>query len=155
MKYNEEIITALEAIRNSKKILRNYKIIQHEKTIHCELAEWIVAEYLGGTRAISGNQKGWDIELRDGQKIQVKSHAKSRTNISDWTTLSPYSEEVALIYIIVFTPDYFIKEVFCIDSDTAYSICNKKREITWPKLRNENKHIDLLKLKKLFPFFFK
>jgi hypothetical protein len=79
----KQIQEALHSIRTAKRLLREVDVIRHEKTIHCEIAEWFVAKYLDGKRAISGNQKDWDIELKDGNKIQVKSHAKALTNPSN------------------------------------------------------------------------
>jgi hypothetical protein len=149
-----EIRKSLNSIRAGKILLRKVKVIRHEKTIHCELAEWLVADFFDGIRAISGNQKGWDIQLQDGRKIQVKSHAKARTNGSNWTTLSPFSKGVDEILIIVFSPDYFILEIFQVDCKTGYSLCNQKRELTWPKLRKAGKTIDLAPFRKRFPFFF-
>lgn len=146
---------ALSLIRQGKAMLREQGVLRHEKAIHCEIAEWVIAEFLDGSRAISGNQKGWDIELLDGSKIQVKSHAKARTNMSNWTTLSAYREEVTDIYIVVFSPDYYIIDVFTINADQAYEICSKKREITWRRLEKEGKALNLNRFREKFPFLFK
>lgn len=118
---------ALSLIRQAKTILREQGVLRHEKAIHCEISEWVIAELLGGSRAVSGNQKGWDIELLDGTKIQVKSHAKASTNMSNWTTLSAHREGVTDICLVVFSPDYCIIDVFTISADQAYEICSKKR----------------------------
>lgn len=146
---------ALSLIRQAKTILREQNVLQHEKAIQCEIAEWVIAEFWGGSRAVSGNQKGWDIELLDGSKIQVKSHAKARTNMSNWTTLSAHREGVTEIYIVVFTPDYYIIDVFAISADQAYEICSKKKEITWRRLEKEGKALNLTRFKEKFPFLFK
>jgi hypothetical protein len=151
---SSSIPEALHLIRTARTKLRKAEVIRHEKAIHCELAEWLMAEYLGGQRAISGNQKGWDIELKDGKRIQIKSHAKALTNPSNWTTLSKHSEGVSEVYVIIFSPDYFIDEIFRVGVEEAYGMCNSKREITWRKLRTADKAIELIKFKKKFPFLF-
>lgn len=148
------ISSALNSIRSVKQILKKEGVIRHEKTIHCELAEWLIAEYLSGTRAISGNQKGWDIQLENGDKIQVKSHAKARTNASNWTTLSKDPNGAKEIFIVVFSSDYFILEIFRISTKEAYELCNSKKEVTWVQLRKKGKSLNLKNFKKQFPFLF-
>lgn len=155
MSYPIEISQALTSIRQSKKALSENKVIQHEKAIHCELAEWLVAEYLGGIRAKSGNQKGWDIELKDGTKVQVKSHAKAKTNPSNWTILSKHSDGVAEIFIVLFSSELFITTIYRIDVVDAYQMCNAKREVGWKKLKDAGKALELQPFKKQFPFLFK
>jgi hypothetical protein len=151
---SNQIRGALNLIRRAKQILKAQDVIRHEKAIHCELAEWVIEKYLDGNRATLGNQKGWDIELNDGIRIQVKSHAKARTNLSNWTTLSKHSEGVSEIFVVVFTADYFIMQIFQINVDEAYRMCNKKREITWKRLEKAGKILDLSLFKKKFPFLF-
>ena len=150
----EQFQKELDAVRKARTFLRSEKIIQHEKPIHCELAEWLVAKYLNGTRAISGNQKGWDVVLSDGRKIQVKSHAKAPTNNSPWTTLSGSSENVSELFVIIFSIDYFITAVYRIAMSDAEAMCNSSRQVTWGKLERAEKKIELPEIKKEFPFLF-
>lgn len=151
---SKQIEDAINSIRNSRKILRELDVIRHEKPFHSELAEWLIEQYLGGERADSANQKSWDIQLSDGSKIQVKAHAKAPTNPSSWTTLPDELDGVSEIFIIIFNYDYYISEVFRVDVNTALSLCNAKRKITWSKLRNAKKSIELNELKKVHPYLF-
>lgn len=148
------ISEALSLIRKGKSVLKSENILQHEKPIHVELAEWLAAEYYNGKRANSGNQKGWDIVLKNGEKIQVKSHAKADTNISEWTQLSKHTDGVSLLFIVVFSIDLYIKSIYEISIEEAESICNKHREVTWGKLERLNKALDLSPFMKQFPFLF-
>jgi len=145
---------ALQNLRNARQTLRELNVMNHEKSVHCELAEWFVAEWTNGTRAKSGNQKGWDIELGNGEKVQVKAHAKAITNNSPWTTLSNHTDGVSEMMIIIFDIHYKIDEVFRIKIQDALMLCNKNREIQWSKLRKEGKEIGKKEFDEKFAFLF-
>ncbi len=150
-----QIADSLNLMRMAKRLLRDAGIVQHEKQPHCEMAEWLVADHLSGSRATSGNQKGWDVELADGRKVQVKSHAKAATNPSNWTTMSKDMTGVSEVYIVIFSADLYIEEIFHISTEEANSMCITKREIGWAKMRTAGKSINLDDIRYKYPFFFK
>src|SRR5262245_47591954 len=100
MKENNTIASAIDMVRRGHDILKDTGVISHQKQVHVELSEWVTAQLFNGDRATSGNQKNWDVVLPDGQKVQVKSHAKALTNPSNWTTLSKSCDGVSFIFII-------------------------------------------------------
>ncbi len=148
------VAEAIEHCRLGKVGLKEAEIILHEKPLHVELAEWIASEYYGGVRSVSSSKKAWDVELPTGERIQVKSHSKASSTTAECTTLSKHSQGVTYLFIVLFSLDLYIKEIFFIDIIEAEKMSNVKREITWGKLRNEN-HSQILKpFKKKFPYLF-
>ena len=66
-----------------------------------EIAEALVAEHAGGTRA-SFNNRGWDVEGPDGRLIEVKSlrmdEVATRNNLSPIPASSEYDELVVVLF---------------------------------------------------------
>lgn len=118
--------------------LKALGVLNNKKDFTSQLGEFIVADIYKGRLAINSIQKHWDVELTDGKKVQVKSHAKAGTNKNQWTPV-PYCEDakIDLFIIIVFTEDYKLKHFFEVPWKKLYdlSIQDKTRRlIRWKKL---------------------
>ena len=93
--------------------LKDLKVLNTKKDFTSQLSEFIAATIYKGKPSTNSIQKDWDIELSDGSKLQVKSHAKATTNNNRWTPV-PYLEdaEIDLYIIIVFSEEYKLKHFF-------------------------------------------
>lgn len=73
---------AVEAINNySQSIneLRNTDVFRSRRYTG-DLGEWYVAQLYEGKVAENQTQKGWDIELKNGEKLQVKTQTYDKGN---------------------------------------------------------------------------
>lgn len=107
-----EIKKALDSYATALGKLKDLNVITNKKDFTCQIGEWLIASLYNGKRAESGIQKDWDIHV-DGQRLQVKSHAKAATTGARFSAVkyNPKAEIDALI-IVVFSHDYKIKKLY-------------------------------------------
>lgn len=87
--------------------LRALGVIRTNNNPIADIAEAIVADHYGGSRA-SFSQKGWDVKAPDGDRIQVKSRRRTRENP---TVLSPISEDdYDSLVVVLFDEDFQVTE---------------------------------------------
>lgn len=136
--------------------LKELGVLNSKKDFTSQIGEFIVAEIYNGLPG--GNiQKGWDVCLQDGRKVQVKTHAKAETNNNQWTAI-PYeaNAEIDLFIILVFTHDYKLKHFFETPWSSLWELTSKdatRRLVRWNRLeafdkmkQEEFKNNDLIKM---------
>ncbi len=64
--------------------LQSERILINKKDFTCQIGEWLIEAIYDGSRATSGIQKGWDVEIKN-KRIQVKTHAKAIGNSNRWS----------------------------------------------------------------------
>jgi hypothetical protein len=111
----------LSALNEVKAQLRAKGVIRSER-ITGDIGEWLAETAYGGKRAKSATQKGWDIEVRSSetcQRLQVRSHAKSKGNNARWTDIKPDSVELFdRLIIVVLSDDYRVEEWYDIPRES-------------------------------------
>ena len=127
-------------------------ILTNQKDFTCQIGEWLVAELFNGVRAKSGIQPGWDVKVGE-RKIQVKAHAKALTNSAKYSELTfEIPPEIDELVVVVFTPDYKLKNFYLTPWKEALKILKpigeRKYKITWTSLRNNNFEIKASNLPK-------
>lgn len=126
MEYNE-IKKALDNYVDSLTQLQKLDVVKNKKDFTSQIGEWFVAEIYGGTRAVSGIQKHWDIKI--GEKhLQVKTHSKALTTAARWSPVK-YDETAQIdeIITVVFTPDYKLKEFYKTPWREALKLINRQK----------------------------
>lgn len=148
---------ALKAYFEAVKQLRIEQILTNQKDFTCQIGEWLVEEIYNGKRATSGIQKGWDVEI-DGKFIQVKAHAKANPN--KYSAIEKEStEKIDELIIIVFTPDYKLKEFYkapweeVLKHIAVSGIKEPREEIRWSKLKAYKQSIDKLPKQEIISLF--
>ena len=63
MKDYKETNILLKNYFDALRALKNAEITSNKKDFTCQIGEWLVSEIYEGTRAFSGIQKDWDIDL--------------------------------------------------------------------------------------------
>lgn len=129
----DEIRYHLDQIFISKQALLHADVIRSERFTG-ELGEYIAELQLGGTRAPTTSNPGWDLEADIGramkQKVQVKCHAKGAANNARWTQFTGITL-FDWLFIIVLTPDFRIKEMFLIDQKSLAEIAKEDKPNGW------------------------
>lgn len=111
---------ALDRFFNAMKTLRDEEILINKKDFTCQIGEWLVEMLYNGKRATSGNQEGWDVDVK-GRHVQVKAHAKAETNTAKFSAVDKDSnEKIDELIIIVFTFDYKLKAFYKVPWEIAY-----------------------------------
>jgi hypothetical protein len=125
---------ALKQFLEALKILREEGVLINKKDFTCQLGEWIVETVYDGKRAISGIQKGWDVDVK-GHHIQVKAHAKATTNSAKFSVVSNKSiEKIDELIIVVFTADYKLERFYKIPWMEALKHIHPRGEAKRPEL---------------------
>jgi hypothetical protein len=127
---------AIDGIIAGKQALRDLGVIRSERMIG-EIGEWFVELLLGGSRAESTPQSGYDIVL--GQKrIQVKTHAKGDNNNARWTAYHYPRGAFDELIIVVFTKELFLKEFYRLPKTAAYEDVDRTKKqhvVKWDHLK--------------------
>ncbi len=129
----------MESLFDSMSQLKRLGVLNNKKDFTSQIGEWFVAELYDCIFADSNIQKGWDLRLLTGQRVQVKTHAKASTNPNKWTALK-YEENapIDILVIVVFTEDYKLKKLYKIPWNKAFVLSQKdnagKRFIKWNRL---------------------
>jgi hypothetical protein len=126
--------------------LKALGIVNNKKDFTSQLGEFIVANFYEGRVALNSIQKYWDVELNDGNKIQVKTHAKATTNKNQWTAV-PYLADarIDLFVIVVFTEDYKLKHFFSVPWSRLFELSVQditRRLVRWNRLTEFDKISD-------------
>jgi hypothetical protein len=150
---------ALKAYFEAVKCLRTKQILVNQKDFTCQIGEWLVEEIYSGKRAISGIQKGWDVEI-DGRFIQVKAHAKAVGNTNRWSAIERESSVVIdELIVVVFSPDYKLLEFYKAPWMIAKTFVKTRgrskprSEINWSDLNNYKVAIDTLPRQEIVSLF--
>lgn len=123
--------------------LKEIGVTTNKKDFTSQLGEFVAAQYYDGKIADSSTQRFWDFKLRDGRKIQVKSHAKASTNKNQWTPV-PYlvDADIDMFVIVIFTEDYKLKHFFEVSWTNLFAISTQdkaRRLVRWNKLTGYDK----------------
>jgi hypothetical protein len=152
----EEIKKQLNIFFGSLFELRNLGVAPNSKDFTSQLGEWLVSEIFNGKRAQSGIQKDWDVKV-DGKNYQVKTHAKSVTDKNKWSYVNYKDDaEIDFILLIVFTPDYKLKEFYKISWEECLPLIRERKDgrvINWSALKNYRLNIDDLNNQELISLF--
>ena len=144
-----DIKKALNDYFQSLSKLKELGITTNKKDFTSQIGEWLAEELYLGKRAESGIQKYWDIETKEG-KIQVKTHAKSKTTTARWSPLKyDIGADVDFVIIIVFSEDYKLNEFYKIPWKDCLNLIrrNKDRDvIMWDHLDKNIHKIEISSL---------
>jgi hypothetical protein len=145
-----DIRKLLNSLYEAKVQLRVKGVIRSERFTG-ELGEWLAECAYGGTRAKATTQKGWDVTVpttSGSDLLQVRSHAKGKTNNARRTEIKPDSIDLFdRLIIIVLSDDYFIKEWYDIPRDalrTLLTQSGKSWVIYWDEAKAHKKALDEL-----------
>ncbi len=135
---------ALSNFFNAMKDLREQGVLVNQKDFTGQIGEWLVEMIYEGKRAASGIQKGWDVDV-NGKHIQVKAHAKAKTNNAKFSAVDKDStERIDELIIVVFTHDYKLKAFYKVPWKIALPLIklngkkNPRNEINWSSIKNYN-----------------
>ena len=156
MKNYTKIKTSLEKHLSSLKELNELNVVTNKKDFTSQIGEWLVAELYNGKRATSGIQKDWDIETEFGY-IQVKSHSKSITTSARWSPIKyNINAQINELIIVVFTPDYKLKEFYKVPWKMALSLIKRQKHrdvINWDHLTDYRIEINQIPKQELVELF--
>lgn len=155
---NQDLKTAILDYFKAFRRLKELGVVINKKDFTSQIGEWLVQEVYGGKRAESGIQKYWDIETEKG-KIQVKSHAKSKTTSARWSAIKyDVDAEVDFVVIVVFSEDYQLTEFYQIPWKDCLNLIrrNKDRDVLmWDHLKDYQQEIALLNNQEIVSIFTK
>jgi len=155
---NQDLKTAIHDYFKAFRRLKELGVVINKKDFTSQIGEWLVQEVYGGKRAESGIQKYWDIETDKG-KIQVKSHAKSKTTAARWSAIKyDVDAEVDLVVIVVFSEDYQLTKFYQIPWKDCLNLIrrNKDRDVLmWDHLKDYQQEIALLNNQEIVSIFTK
>lgn len=150
---------ALVNFFNALDVLRDEGIMINQKDFTCQVGEWLVEVIYEGKRAGNGIQKGWDVNV-GGKHIQVKTHAKAGTNGARWSRVESYPDDkIDELIIIVFAPNYKLKEFYKVPWQSATlhmkprGIKTPKSEINWSSIRAFRINIEELPHQEIISMF--
>ena len=154
---NKEL--ALKNFFDAMKILRDENILINKKDFTCQIGEWLIEMIYDAKRSTNGIQKGWDIE-KNGEFIQVKTHAKSDGNNARWTKVDKHFDvQIDTLIIVVFTQDYKLKEFYKIPWDKAVAKIklrgkiSPRNELNWSAVKDYKIELDKLPNQKVLQLF--
>lgn len=124
----KNIRTCLNQLSEAKQTLRLLGVIRSER-LTGEIGEYIAGELFGYGRARTTSNKGWDLQSKNGEKIQVKAHAKGPTNPFKITFIEDF-DPFDFLVLVIMTSDYRIQAVYRIPKNEA-----EKRATIIPKHR--------------------
>lgn len=155
MKYNE-IGIHLTIYFKTLAELKRLGVATNKKDFTCQLGEWLVSELVGGQRAASGIQKGWDVKAGD-KYIQVKTHSKAPTTGARWTEIKHYHDlAIDELITVVFTSDYKLRELYRTPWDEALKLIveqKHKNVIYWDHQSRYKIDIDKISNRALIDLF--
>ena len=114
----QEVYDAIESLNRAKEDLRKLDVLRSER-LTGEFGEWFAEVFFDAPRADSTSQSGWDLVSRNGDKIQVKTHAKGDNNNARWTEWKYQSKEFDILVILIFTKELKLKEAYRIPYNVA------------------------------------
>ncbi len=142
MKYSivAELIKKYTEARNN---LKKHIDSDTARQVSAELGEWIIKEMYDGIKANSKTQKGWDIELKNKKRIQVKTHSKHKTNTKNRWTYVNYGADapIDLLIILVFSDELFIEEFYEISWQDAQKFISSKEKKSKPHINWDDIHV--------------
>jgi len=110
-----QVLQALAEIQNGMEKLRSLGVIRSQKVVG-DLGEWLVAQVFGGEIAASKGNADWDV-IADGERIQVKAHAKAADNSTRWTGFPKPPAGVDAIAVVVFSPAFRVLELYKVPAE--------------------------------------
>jgi len=114
--------------------LKNNNVIRSQRFIG-EIGEWIAEQLFPGyLRAAGTSNKGWDLKDQNGDRLQIKTHAKSSDNNFHYTPIGNNTDFDYLVIIV-------LNETFQLRKCYKVPVVNVKDLIV-------NKHINWEKLEK-------
>jgi hypothetical protein len=147
------ILDYLSALRK----MRQLNITPNSKDFTSQLGEWLVEQIYEGKRAESGIQKCWDV-IVGNKKIQVKTHAKANKNNARWSYIKfNINADIDELIIIVFTPDYKLKEFLKVDWKNALPLIKTEKDgdkIYWNHLKEFKENIKNLPGQEVISLFY-
>ena len=114
-----EILSLLRQYAEARQRLAQHPWIRNNNAPLGDVAEHLVAEALGGSVA-DNNAKGYDVELPDGQLIQVKGITyRGKDNL---VTSAIRSLDFDSVAIVICAPDFSIVEGLLVPKDRVVEV---------------------------------
>jgi hypothetical protein len=129
-----EVVGILDRITDGLESLSRLGVIRTRRPLHADLAEWLVAQLLGGELAESTVQRGWDV-LAGGKRLQVRSHSKAASNTTKWTHVA--SGDYDTLVIVVFDPMYRVKGIYSIPFSEIPEVQLERERVQWRSLAKQ------------------
>lgn len=115
--------------------LKEHGILRNQKDITGQLGEWIASILFDADIATNGINQYWDLEDAQGDKYQVKSHAKAHTTNARWSKIDyPANAPINFIVIVVFDPNYKLLELYKIPFQEALNRCTTRYILNWSQV---------------------
>jgi hypothetical protein len=102
---------AVDAVRNlahAFKVLHATGIIRSRRYIG-DLGEWYIERLYGGVRAAGPTQKGWDVQLPTGERLQVKTRSYSPTT---WDYMDADLAHFDRLVLVRLTDDFTVRDLY-------------------------------------------
>ena len=124
MRKYQEIKDTVNDFIQAKKKLKELDVLRSER-LTGEFGEWFAEKLTSAKRAKSTTQSGWDL-IRDEEKFQVKTHAKSSSNKARWTEWKYTEKKFDFLVLLIFSQELRLREAYIIPYKIAEERINKK-----------------------------
>jgi len=123
-------------IANCLRQLRGIGVVRGHIDPGAEYAEWLVAQKTGAQRG-QKNQKGWDLVLRDGIRIQVKHQQKADSNAHRhcWYIAEKTLEGADRFVLVDFDAHFSVRGMYIVDKEQVQRLGHYREKYSDWQLR--------------------
>ena len=151
----KKIFEAVEIVDQVYRILKAHKVLINGKNLPVQLGEWYSKSIFGLKQIKSSSQRGFDFEMEDGKKVEVKVHWHDFTSpkgVKVKKSLVELSDYTVVIYI---AKNFTIRDILLLDSDfvlrkfggKGHTIFLKDSDVSTYFFSKSNKHYDKIRNK--------
>lgn len=103
---------AVDAVKNLSATLHTLRVtgVIRSRRYTGDLGEWYVERLYGAARATGQTQKGWDIQLASGDRLQVKTQSYDLAN--RWNYLDSDLDHFDRFVLVILTDDLTVRDLY-------------------------------------------
>ena len=147
---SKKIFEAVEIVSQVYQILKDSKVLVNGKNLPIQLGEWYAKIIFGLHQIKSTSQRGFDFELADKKKIEVKIHWQDVTSpkgVKIKKSLLELSDYCIVMYV---AKNFMIRDILLLDSDfilrkfgtKGHTIFLKDSDVSSYFFSKSDKHFD-------------
>lgn len=141
----------------AKNTLTSLGVKRNQRSIESQIGEWFVTRIEGGRVEEHPNNPDYDV-VADGQRIQVKTHCKAKSNKSTFSSVSyPNDAGIDILAIVIFDEKLKIKHYFRVPWIEVVQLRTLQKDgkyhISWSKLNAYDVPLDEIKNCDVLSFF--
>lgn len=151
----KKVFEAVEIVDQVYRILKDHKVLINGKNLPVQLGEWYCKSIFGLKQIKSSSQRGFDFEMDDGKKVEVKIHWQDVTSpkgVKVKKSLVELSDYTVVVYI---AKNFTIRDILLLDSDfvlrkfggKGHTIFLKDVDVSGYFFSKSNKHYDKIRNK--------